>query len=317
MKDMNKPKVILIAGPTGVGKTAASVELAKLMDTEIISCDSMQIYKGMDIGTAKVTSEEAQGIKHHMTDIIDPGQSFSVCDYVRMASPIIQALHAMGKTALVVGGTGLYADSLLKGIEFREDASSDEAYRAEMTLLASKQGCEYVHSLLREVDPVSADSIHPNNVKRVIRALEHYHASGERISEHNKRTAALPSPYDSVRIYFVRSRENLYQRIDQRVDIMLKAGLFDEVRSLMESGTDPNSTAMQAIGYKEMAEAVKGNISAREAAELIKKGTRHYAKRQLTWFKRDKEGVWLNLDEIASPREAAEKCLEIAERSRA
>ncbi len=317
MENMKKPKVILIAGPTGVGKTAASVELAKMLDTEIISCDSMQIYKGMDIGTAKVTVDEAQGIKHHMTDIVDPDQSFSVCDYVKMASPIIGELDSRGKVALVVGGTGLYADSLLKGIEFRDDASSDEAYRDSMTRLASEKGCEYVHSLLREADPVSADAIHPNNIKRVIRALEHYHTTGERISEHNLKTKELPEPYDSVRIYFTRSRENLYKRIDQRVDIMIRDGLYEEVRYLMEKGIDQSTTAMQAIGYKEMAEAVRGNISVEEAAELIKKGTRHYAKRQLTWFKRDKDGIWLNLDEISTPLEAAEKCLEIAERSRA
>ncbi len=303
---MKKPHVILIAGPTGVGKTAASVCLAKSLDTDIISCDSMQIYKGMDIGTAKVTAEEAQGVRHHMIDVVSPKESFSVYDYVSMASPIISSLDSEGKSALVVGGTGLYADSLLKGITFCDKAPADAVYRAQMTETAREKGIEYVHALLADVDPESAEKIHPNNVKRVIRALEYYHASGERISDYNRRTMDTEPPYDSVRIYFTRSRENLYKRIDMRVDKMIQDGLPDEVEAIMKTGVDKDSTAMQALGYKEMADYIEGTISLSEAAERIKTGSRHYAKRQLTWFKRDKDAIWLNLDEHCSPEETAE-----------
>lgn len=307
---MSKPKVILIAGPTGVGKTAASVHLAKMLDTEIVSCDSMQIYKGMDIGTAKVTPGEAQGIKHHMIDVISPLEGFSVRDYVAMASPIIEDIASRGKIALVVGGTGLYADSLIKGIDFSDETGADEKYRQEMLALAKARGNDYVHNLLRDVDEKSAEAIHPNNIKRVIRALEYYHISGERISDYNERTKKLPSPYDSVRFYFNRDRQNLYNRIDMRVDKMLKDGLVDEVKALVDMGLDISFTAMQALGYKEIADYIAGRITLEEATELIKSGTRHYAKRQLTWFKRDKEGIWLNLDDFSSPEEVAKMCKE-------
>lgn len=308
---MNKPKVILIAGPTGVGKTATSVLVAKKLDTEIISCDSMQIYRGMDIGTAKVTPEEAGGICHHMTDIIDPWQSFSVCDYVNMAMPIVDRLNTMGKTPLLVGGTGLYADSLIKGITFSEDAPADEEYRDKLYKLAEEKGADFLHDMLREVDPESALSIHANNVKRVIRALEYYHASGEPISLHNQRTKEAPSPYESLRIYFTRERSHLYERIDKRVDIMMEMGLEQEVKALMDSGLSYDTTAMQALGYKEMADAISGKITVKEAVELIKQGSRRYAKRQLTWFKRDAEGIWLNLDETGTTEDTANECIRI------
>lgn len=313
---MNKPKVILIAGPTGVGKTAASVILAQKLNTEIISCDSMQIYKGMDIGTAKVTPREAQGIAHHMIDVASPKDNFSVCDYVSMAAPIIERMALRGKPALIVGGTGLYADSLIKGIKFSEQAPADEEYRKHMECIAREKGVQYVHDMLKEADPDSAQSIHPNNIKRVIRALEYYHASGERISEHNKRTQNEQSPYDSVRIYFTRERKNLYERIDRRVDIMISEGLEAEVRALLQGGISRDTTAMQALGYKEIADALEGSITMDEAVELIKRDSRRYAKRQLTWFKRDSEGIWVNLDEFDTPEAAADRCMDIlAERS--
>lgn len=308
---MNKPKVILIAGPTGVGKTAASVILAKKLNTEIISCDSMQIYKGMDIGTAKVTPGEAEGVVHHMIDVASPADNFSVCDYVTMAAPVIDELARLGKPAIVVGGTGLYADSLIKGIKFSEQAPADEEYRDRMFALYGDKGADYVHALLRELDPESAEAIHPNNVKRVIRALEYYHASGERISEHNKRTQSLESPYDSIRFYFTRDRNHLYRRIDKRVDMMIAQGLEAEVRALIDGGLSRNTTAMQALGYKEMADAIEGIITMEEAIELIKRDSRRYAKRQLTWFKRDTGGIWLNLDETGTAEATAERCIEI------
>ncbi len=311
---MIKPKIVLIAGPTGVGKTETSVLLAKKMNTEIISCDSMQIYRGMDIGTAKVTKGEMQGVVHHMIDIREPWESFSVYDYVSMATPIAMRINAEGKIPLVVGGTGLYADSLIKGIDFKKDAGSDEKYREELEELSKDEGNEHLHNMLKERDPESADAIHPNNVKRVIRALEYYHVTGNKISDYNESTKALRSPYASVRIYFTRDRDSLYERIDKRVDMMLKDGLLDEVKELMSRGLTEGNTAIQALGYKETVSFIRGEITIEEMAERIKTDTRHYAKRQLTWFRRDREGIWLNLDEFSSPEETADRCLEIIER---
>ena len=308
---MKKPNAVLIAGPTGVGKTETSVLLAKKLNTEIISCDSMQIYRGMDIGTAKVTEEEKQGIVHHMIDILDINEQFSVCDYVERASKIVLQLASAGKTALVVGGTGLYADSLFKGIDFSPNASADEDYRKKMYELFEKEGAEYIHSLLKEADSESAEAIHPNNVKRVIRALEYYHATGEKISDYNKKSKSFPTPYNSVRIYFTRDRESLYERINRRVDKMISLGLEEEVKKIISSGACPNSTAMQALGYKEMAEHLEGNCTLEDAIETIKQKSRNYAKRQLTWFKRDPGGIWLNLDEFSSAEQVSEKCFEI------
>ena len=307
---MKKPHVVLIAGPTGVGKTAASVHLAKKLDTDIISCDSMQIYRGMDIGTAKVTGEEAQGVVHHLIDAVEPCETFSVSDYVKRASSVIESLHQEGKSALVVGGTGLYADSLLKGITFESKAPADEAFRQEMMRVCEEKGREYLHSLLCRADGESAKAIHPNNVKRVIRALEYHHATGERISDYNRRTQDIEPPYDTDKIYFTRPRESLYERIDKRVDLMIEMGLEDEVRRIAQICPSDSSTAMQALGYKEMLLYIRGEISLDEAIELIKRGSRQYAKRQLTWFKRDADAIWLNLDEFSSAQEVAEACFQ-------
>jgi len=307
---MQKKKLVLIAGPTGVGKTAVSVELAKKMNTEIISCDSMQVYKGMDIGTAKVTTEEAAGIVHHMTDIIEPDEVFSVCDYVKAASAVIDDMSERGMIPLIVGGTGLYADSLIKGIDFDSEAPADDKYRREMEEIAEQKGALYIHSILESVDKESADSIHPNNVKRVIRALEYYHATGMKISDYNKKTKEIESPYDSVRLYLTRDRENLYKRIDQRVDIMLADGLEEEVRILWRKGLG-GKTSLQALGYKEFIEYFEGRCTFDTAVEMIKQQSRRYAKRQLTWFSRDSEGVWINMDEFFTPDDAAEKCYSI------
>ena len=308
---MNKPKIVLIAGPTGVGKTASSVYLAEKLDTDIISCDSMQIYRGMDIGTAKVTAQEARGVVHHMTDIVEPDEIFSVAEYVERASSVVYDLNEKGKISLVVGGTGLYADSLIKGIEFEKDADADASYREEMMEVAQREGALFLHKMLEEADPESALAIHPNNVKRVIRALEYYHVTGKRISDHNRTTKEKQSPFDSLRLYFTRDRENLYKRIDLRVDMMFDDGLVEEVQKLLSAGIGEDTTAMQALGYKETASALRGEISMDEARELIKRDSRRYAKRQLTWFRRDAGGVWLNLDEFSSPCEVADKCFAI------
>lgn len=307
---MQKKKLVLIAGPTGVGKTLTSVGLAKKMNTEIVSCDSMQIYRGMDIGTAKVTQEEASGVVHHMTDILEPYEVFSVCDYVRLATAVMEDMYTRGMIPLVVGGTGLYADSLIKGIDFDAQAPADEAYRKEMEKNAEEKGALYVHGILESVDKESAEKIHPNNVKRVIRALEYYHVTGIRISDHNRKTKEKESPYDSVRIYLTRDRENLYKRIDQRVDIMLAEGLEEEVRTLWKKGLG-GKTSLQALGYKEFIEYFEGRCTYDTAVEMIKQQSRRYAKRQLTWFSRDREGIWLNADEFSCPEEASEKCYSI------
>lgn len=309
---MKKPKVILIAGPTGVGKTALSVELAKKLDTEIISCDSMQVYKGMDIGTAKVTSEEAQGVVHYMIDVLDPWESFSVWDYVKMARPLIYDISMRGKCAIVAGGTGLYADILLNGTSLGEKAGSLPSYREEMEGLLEEKGAEYIHSLLGEVDPESAEKIHPNNTKRVIRALEYYKATGEKISAHNEKTKEEESPFCVLKFYLTRGRENLYRRIDQRVDKMIKDGLPGEVKALFENEKGLSATASQGLGYKEIIEVLKGNTSLEEATELIKRDSRRYAKRQLTWFRREEEGVWIDLDKFASQDEVLSHILNIA-----
>lgn len=307
---MQKKKLVLIAGPTGVGKTAVSVELAKKMNTQIISCDSMQVYRGMDIGTAKVTKEEAAGIVHHMTDIIEPDEVFSVCDYVKQAAAVIDDMSKRGMIPLIVGGTGLYADSLIKGIDFDGEAPADEKYRREMEEIAEQKGALYIHSILESVDKESAETIHPNNVKRVIRALEYHHATGMKISDYNKKTKEIESPYDSVRLYLTRDRENLYKRIDRRVDIMLADGLEDEVRILWRKGLG-GKTSLQALGYKEFIEYFEGRCTYDTAIEMIKQQSRRYAKRQLTWFSRDREGIWINMDEFSAPGDASEKCYSI------
>lgn len=305
-----KPPLILIVGPTGVGKTAASIYAAKSLNAEIISCDSMQIYKYMDIGTAKVTPEEARGIVHHMTDIISPLEKFSVCDYVKMAKEAAKEIYKKGKPAIMVGGTGLYADSFVKDIDYTE-TETDEKLRASLKSYAESYGCEALHAKLREIDPESADAIHPNNVKRVIRAIEYYRLSGEKISEHNEKTKNKPSPYNYIYIGFTRDRNDLYENINKRVDIMIENGLANEVMKLYKMGCRRSHTSMQAIGYKEMLWYINGKATFDEAVEKLKKNSRRYAKRQLTWFNKNKEIHWINLTDVKDSKAAAEKCLKI------
>ncbi len=307
---MQKPLVALVVGPTGVGKTELSVKLAKELNTEIISCDSMQIYKYMDIGTAKVTAQEAEGVKHYMIDVVNPDEPYSVCDYVKSASAIISDMHQRGMLPLVVGGTGLYADSLIGKMSFEDNSSSDEKYRKELYALSKEKGVEFVHNMLKNVDEKSALNIHPNNIKRVIRALEYYKLTGEAISAHNEQTKAIPMPYSTCTIGLTRNRESLYARIDKRVDIMLENGLVDEVKHLADMGCSKACTSMQALGYKEVIDYLEGSIGYHEMAELIKRDSRRYAKRQLTWFRRDGNIHWINLDEKDSTA-ALEECREI------
>ena len=286
------PNLICIAGPTASGKTALSIALAKELDAEIISCDSMQVYRRMDIGTAKPTLEEREGIPHHMLDVAEPDEDFSVSRYCEMASPIIDSILAKGKTAIIVGGTGLYMDSLIRGNSFAPYPSTGR--REELEALAARAGIEAVLHQLRVVDPESAARLHPSDQKRIIRAMEVYLETGETITEHNRRTQAIPPKYSPL--WFAledADRADLYSRIDRRVDTMLEAGLLEEIRQLLAEGIPSHCTAMQAIGYKEFVAALEGKCTYEEAADLVRQSSRHYAKRQLTWFRRNPAIHWL------------------------
>ncbi|MBQ9115983.1 MAG: tRNA (adenosine(37)-N6)-dimethylallyltransferase MiaA [Clostridia bacterium] len=288
-----KIRVIAVVGPTASGKTALSVELARRLDGEIISCDSMQIYKGMDIGTAKVTDEEKRGVPHHLIDIISPESDFSCSEYSGLAKAAIEDIASRGKTPIFCGGTGLYLDSVLKNTEF-STAGKDDEYRQ---MLEACYSPSELHRKLTEVDPESAAAIHENNVKRVIRALEIYKVTGRKKSEWDALSRSAEPPYDSVVIGLdFRSREKLYSRIDRRVDIMLEAGLMAEVRAL-DSPAFRASTASQAIGYKELLAYMDGRCTLAEATEQIKQYSRNYAKRQLTWFGKNKDIKWIYADE--------------------
>ena len=296
--------IICIAGPTASGKTALAVELAKITNGEIISCDSMQIYRRMDIGTAKPTEEEKQGIVHHMIDICEPDDDFSVSRYCDMATPILDDILARGKTAIIAGGTGLYMDSLIKGNDFAPFPST--GMREKLEAQADREGMEAMLSLLNSIDPEASAKLHLADRKRIIRALEVYYETGETITAHNLRTQSIPARYSPLWIGLdFEPREELYRRIDLRVDIMLQQGLVDEIRELLASGIPAKSTAMQAIGYKEFVAALSGCGTIEAAAEEVKKSSRHYAKRQLTWFRRNKAMHWLT----RSPGEGTEEII--------
>lgn len=287
--------IICIAGPTASGKTALAVELAKELNGEVVSCDSMQVYKRMDIGTAKPTQAEMQGIVHHMLDVADPDEDFSVSRYCEMASPIVDDIIARGKTAIIAGGTGLYMDALIKGNSFAPYPSTGcrEALEAE----ADRDGIEVLMERLRQIDPETAARLHLADRKRIIRALEVYLETGETITAHNLKTQAIPPKYRPLWLGIDFSeRSELYRRIDLRVDIMLQMGLIDEIKALLADGVPPKCTAMQAIGYKEFVSALNGNGTIEEAAALVQQSSRRYAKRQLTWFRRNPNMNWLIRD---------------------
>ena len=287
-------RIICVVGPTASGKTKLAVQLAKTYDGEVVSCDSMQIYRHMDIGTAKPTPEEMEGVRHHLIDIIEPGEDFSVGKYVQLADACVQDILSRGKTVIIAGGTGLYVDSLISGRTFAPvpQTGKREALEAQMR----EAGGEAMLEALRAVDPEAAQRLHPADEKRIIRALEVYEETGKTITQHNLETQAIPPRYRPVWLGLdYADRAVLYRRIDLRVDLMLLAGLLDEIRALLALGVSPAATAMQAIGYKEFFGALDGSCTLEEAAELCKQRSRNYAKRQLTWFRRNPEIRWLRL----------------------
>ena len=286
------PNIICIAGPTASGKTALAVELAKELGGEVVSCDSMQIYRRVDIGTAKPTAEEMQGIVHHMIDVAEPDEDFSVSRYCEMATPIVDDILARGKTAIIAGGTGLYMDSLIRGNDFAPFPSTGARERLEKE--ADEKGMDVMLTKLQSIDPESAARLHLADRKRIIRALEVFEETGETITAHNKRTQAIPPRYNPLWLGLdFDPRQALYDRIDLRVGLMLEQGLVEEIRNLLSSGIPSKCTAMQAIGYKEFVSALEGNGSIEDAADEVRKASRHYAKRQLTWFRRNPNMNWL------------------------
>jgi tRNA dimethylallyltransferase len=285
-------QIICIAGPTASGKTDFAVTLAKELNGEVVSCDSMQIYRRMDIGTAKPTKEEMQGIPHHMIDVAEPEEDFSVSRYCEMASPIIDDIVARGKTAIIAGGTGLYMDSLIRGNAFAPYPSTGR--RQELEERADREGIEVLMQWLQQIDPETAARLHLSDRKRIIRALEIYLETGDTMTAHNLKTQAIPPRYTPLWFGLdFEERSQLYERIDRRVGIMLQLGLMDEIRQLLSSGISAKCTAMQAIGYKEFVSALAGHGTVEEAADLVRQSSRRYAKRQLTWFRRNTAMHWL------------------------
>lgn len=297
MIDTEKKPLIILTGPTAVGKTKASIGLAKAIGGEIISADSMQVYRHMDIGSAKITKEEMADVPHYLIDVLEPEEEFHVVRFQQMAKAAMADIYSRGKIPIIVGGTGFYIQALLYDIDFTEN-EGDSVYREKLEALAKEKGAAYLHGQLAMVDPKSAEEIHANNIKRVIRALEFYHQTGQKISEHNERERQKESPYQFC--YFVLNdrRECLYERIDQRVDQMIRNGLVQEVQTLKERGCTKQMVSMQGLGYKEIFSYLEGDCSLEEAVYIIKRDTRHFAKRQLTWFKRERDVIWVQKDEL-------------------
>ena len=314
MATKQKIKILAVVGPTASGKTAVSVELARRLGGEVVSCDSMQVYRRMNIGTAKPTEEEKNGVEHHLMDVVEPDAPFSCAEYVRAAGEAVKDISTRGKLPILCGGTGLYLDRFLCGE--MEETHADDGLRASLFAFAEREGVEALHARLRRVDPESADSIHPNNVKRVVRALEIYEQTGIPKSEFDRRSQIGESPYDAVVIglHYPR-REVLYERINRRVDIMLSDGLLDETKQLSNEGVfEVNLTAAQAIGYKELLGYLGGSETLTEATENLKTATRRYAKRQLTWFSAKPYVVWVEMEKEGNLRSLDEVCNEIIAR---
>ena len=293
-----KQPLIVLTGPTAVGKTSLSISLAKAVNGEIISADSMQVYKKMDIGSAKIRSEEMQGIPHYLVDVLEPEEEFHNVKFQQMAKKAMEDIYSRGKIPILVGGTGFYIQAVTKDIDFTE-AQQENDYRKELEALAEEKGGEHLHEMLRKVDPVSADAIHAHNVKRVIRALEFYHQNGSPISAHNEEQKQHESPYNLAYFVLNMPRELLYEIIDLRVDQMMKEGLLEEVSRLKEEGCHRGMVSMQGLGYKEILAYLDGEYPLEEAVRVLKRDTRHFAKRQLTWFRREQEVIWVNKDQFS------------------
>lgn len=293
--NQNKPLIIL-TGPTAVGKTKASIALAKSINGEIISADSMQVYKHMDIGTAKIMPEEMEGVTHYLIDILSPDEAFSVATFKEKAMYAMDEIYNKGKIPIIVGGTGFYIQALLYDIDFAE--VEGHPYREELETFARKEGAEALHNRLREIDVVAAEEIHANNVKRVVRAIEYYYETGMKISEHNANEREKESPYNFCYFVLNDERAHLYERIDTRIDLMLEQGLIQEVKELLEQGYQRDSVSMQGLGYKEIVAYLENECSLEEAIRVLKRDTRHFAKRQITWFKRERDVIWLPKQEF-------------------
>lgn len=293
---MKKPLIVL-TGPTSVGKTSLSISLAKAVNGEIISADSMQVYKGMDIGSAKIRKEEMQGVTHYLVDILEPEEEFHIVKFQELAKAALEEIYAKGKIPILVGGTGFYIQAVTRDIDFTQ-AEQETSYREELEQFAKEKGAEYLHEKLREVDSKSAENIHANNVKRVIRALEFYHQNGTPISEHNEEQKQQTSPYNLAYFVLTAPREILYERIDRRVDQMMEEGLLEEVKSLRERGCHRGMVSMQGLGYKEILAYLEGEYPLEEAVRILKRDTRHFAKRQLTWFRREQDVIWVDKEQF-------------------
>lgn len=293
---MKKP-LIVMTGPTAVGKTRLSISLAKAVNGEIISADSMQVYKYMDIGSAKIMPSEMQGVPHYLVDVLLPKEEFHIVRFQQMAKEAMEQIYAKGKIPILVGGTGFYIQAVTRDIDFTE-AQQEDGYRKELEKLALEKGNEYLHEMLKEVDPVSAGEIHANNVKRVIRALEFYHQNKTPISSHNQEQKERSTPYNLAYFVLNAPRDLLYGRIDRRVDEMVQNGLIEEVQKLKDMGCHRGMVSMQGLGYKEILAYLDGEYPLEEAVRVLKRDTRHFAKRQLTWFRREPEVTWVNKEEF-------------------
>lgn len=293
---MNKKPLIILAGPTAVGKTALSISLAKAVNGEIISADSMQVYKGMDIGSAKIRAEEMCGVPHHLIDELEPDEEFHVVLFQTLAKKYMQEIWDKGKVPVLVGGTGFYIQAVLYDIDFTENGG-DDSYRLELEALAKEKGAQYLHDMLRSADPKSAEEIHANNIKRVIRALEYYKETGEPISVHNEQERQKESPYNFAYFVLNEDRAKLYEKINRRIDIMLEEGLIDEVKALKNKGYTRDMVSMQGLGYKEILDYLGGVCTLEEAVYTLKRDTRHFAKRQITWMKRERDVCWVQKEE--------------------
>ncbi len=301
MSENKKKPMIILTGPTAVGKTDLSIQLAKVINGEIISADSMQVYRHMDIGSAKVTPEEMDGVPHHLIDVLEPEEEFNVVVFQKLAKEALTGIYEREHIPIIVGGTGFYIQALLYDIDFTEN-DGDTAIRRELEKLAQTQGAGCLHQMLQEIDPESAAAIHQNNVKRVIRAIEFYRQTGKKISLHNEQEREKQSPYQFLYYVLDTDRKTLYERIDRRVDLMMEHGLVDEVKHLADMGCTRDMVSMQGLGYKEILDYLSGEISLEEAVYILKRDTRHFAKRQITWFKRERDVRWLELEQFQNDR---------------